>query len=254
DITAQKMALLEAQKANQAKSEFLANISHELRTPMHGILSYARFGHKRCHMVPLKKLDHYFTSIEQSGDRLLVLLNDLLDLSKLEAGKSVYSFNRGDLGLRINQVISELTPLAAEKDITVTTLESPGDSQAIFDGEKISQVVRNLLSNAIKFATSSSTISITCQKTAGGDGTAVLQVTVQNQGSPIPEQELGSIFDKFIQSSKTKTGAGGTGLGLAICREIISDHNGSIWAESISPDTNRFHFTIPKRKEPPVRR
>ncbi len=242
DITAQKKALFAAQAANKAKSEFLANISHELRTPMHGILSYARFGRKRSHEVSRDKLNSYFKSVEKSGEKLLFLLNDLLDLSKLEAGKVKYSMAMGDLQARINQIILEYEPLAREKELSIVNQNADEKAIAFFDPEKISQVIRNLLSNALKFSDKGTVIKILCRP-AGVDGT--MQVTVENYGKIIPEDELRTIFDKFIQSSKTKTGAGGTGLGLAICNEIISDHHGRIWAENSSKKTTRFHFTLP---------
>jgi signal transduction histidine kinase len=230
-----------AEKANHAKSVFLANMSHELRTPMHGILSFAKFGQQKIGTATQEKLKSYFDEIHDSGLRLMSLLNDLLDLSKLESGKIVYSMRESDLSEITSSVVSEMTAFAEEKKVKVKVDSLESKVSGIFDGERVMQVVRNLLSNAIKFSEKETTIQITIGQSAEN---LICQVT--NQGLGIPESELETIFDKFVQSSKTKTGAGGTGLGLAICKEIINQHGGKIWAESKENGETRFIFEIPR--------
>ncbi|MBU1234225.1 MAG: PAS domain S-box protein, partial [Proteobacteria bacterium] len=232
DITPQIQAMKAAQAASQAKSEFLANISHELRTPMHGILGYARLGQKRTDIVSKAKLNEYFSVITESGSRLMALLNNLLDFSRLEAGKMRYSMNKTDLIPRIHQVVYELTPLAAEKQISFQINSVEGKAPAYCDQEKIVQVLRNLMSNAIKFSFEGKEITISCKEIRDRNGFSQQKISVINIGIGIPEDELASIFEKFIQSSATKSGAGGTGLGLAICSQILDDHNSKIWAEN----------------------
>ncbi|MEN8199841.1 MAG: PAS domain-containing sensor histidine kinase [Thermodesulfobacteriota bacterium] len=246
DISVQIKALNAAQAANLAKSEFLANISHELRTPMHGILGYARLGIKRADTLPREKLTEYYSLIQESGSRLMGLLNNLLDFSRLEVGKMQYSMVENDLLPRIYQVTTELAPIAEEKKVAFIVECDQGEVPAYCDQEKICQILRNLLYNGIKFCKDSSTITIHCEQ-MGDD--PVQRISVANFGATIPESEIRSIFKKFIQSSVTYTGAGGTGLGLAISRQIIEDHGGIIWAENRDDGAVVFSFLLSINKE-----
>lgn len=237
-----------AEAANRAKSEFLANMSHELRTPMHGILSFANFGINRLETATKDKLGEYFQQIDSSGQRLLLLLNDLLDLSKLESGKIEFNFSEINLKKITESCITELQSCIESKQLTIT-VNSCQTSTVICDQLKIRQVIINLLSNAIKYSPDLSTISIEIQpeplkisETASVQG---IKLSMSDQGIGIPESELKTIFDKFIQSSKTKTSAGGTGLGLSICQEIINAHHGKMWAENITKGGSVFHFILP---------
>ncbi len=237
-----------AEAANLSKTEFLANMSHELRTPMHGILSYSNFGIKKLETVPLEKLGKYFQNINTSGKRLLKLLNDLLDLSKLEAGQMDFSMSENDMVTVIQSCINEQEVRIEECGLVLNNTPAECQTKFSFDATRVGQVITNLLSNAIKFTPAGKTITITVTEDMLMKDTGIfpaLRVTVKDQGIGIPEDELESIFDKFVQSSKTKTGAGGTGLGLSICREIIQHHNGSIDATSISGEGASFSFIIP---------
>ncbi|HHB75332.1 MAG TPA: PAS domain S-box protein [Desulfobulbus sp.] len=240
-----------AELANQAKSEFLANMSHELRTPMHAILSYANFGLRRADTLPRKKICEYFHEIAESGDRLLLLLNDLLDLEKLESGKMQYVRGLHAIVPGIRQVMDEFAIAANEKGIRLAADNSDDSLVAWFDPDRIGQVLRNLLSNAIKFSQPGKTIWLqTAKDTMQRDGKAVgaVRISVIDQGIGVPEDELESIFDKFVQSSKTKTNSGGTGLGLPICKQIIEkDSNGKIWAEPNPDGGTIFHVILPAR-------
>lgn len=249
DITPQIHAMKAAQAASQAKSEFLANISHELRTPMHGILGYARLGQKRTDIVSKAKLNEYFSVITESGARLMNLLNNLLDFSRLEAGRMRYTMNKNDMLPRIHQVVYELTPLAAEKHLSFQVTSDNDKVSAFCDQEKIVQVLRNLISNAIKFSFEGTLITISCKEVRDASDSPLQQISVSNVGVGIPEDELTAIFEKFIQSSATKSGAGGTGLGLAICAQILSDHNSRIWAENTKDGIAIFHFLLPVHEE-----
>jgi len=233
-----------AELANQAKTEFLANMSHELRTPMHGILSFAQFGSHRINKVSRQKLLDYFTEISNSGKRLMALLNDLLDLAKLESGKIRYAMEENNIDRQINTIVAELTPLAEKKSIQIIKKVRSECRQLLFDRDRINQVLRNLLANALKFSGPGGKIIFeTC--CIHEDGSRYLKVIVKDQGIGLPEDELDSIFNKFIQSSKTKTGSGGTGLGLAICKQIIEEHGGRIWAENNPEGGALFCFTLP---------
>jgi signal transduction histidine kinase len=230
-----------AEKANQAKSVFLANMSHELRTPMHGILSFARFGQQKWETVPAAKLKSYFDEIHDSGKRLMLLLDDLLDLAKLEAGKVQYSVAENDLMLLAESVASEMRAFAAEKKITLRW-EGPEKSVlARVDPVRMSQVFRNLISNAIKFSHPETTVTIWIEQTPMS-----IVCSVTNYGVGIPPDELETVFDKFVQSSKTRSGAGGTGLGLAICKEIVANHGAKIYVESNADGATRFTIRLPQ--------
>ena len=229
-----------AEAANNSKSTFLSNISHELRTPMHGILSFASFGIKKHATAnPGKTLD-YFQKIRQSGETLLTLLNDLLDLAKLESGKIAFKFRPANLNSLIDIVREEYNSLALEHNLTIRCEHLEANEKITLDTDKIRQVLRNLLSNAIKFSPEGGTIDVISFKKADS-----IVISVRDQGAGIPENELENIFDKFVQSSKNKTSANGTGLGLPICREIIAAHKGRIWAEN-NPDIGaNLSFEIP---------
>lgn len=222
------IAMGEAEQANKAKSEFLANMSHELRTPMHGILSFANFGIKKADSVTRKKLHEYFYYIHASGERLLILLNDLLDLSKLESGKMNLEIEHNDLLTVFESCRLEQQQRIQDIGLTINTIKPSQSLTGYFDAIRIGQVITNLLSNAIKFSPPQGVITVTLTKNNNNE----LEFSIQDEGSGIPQSELKTIFDAFIQSSKTKTGAGGTGLGLAICKEIIDAHKGIIRAEN----------------------
>lgn len=238
------LALNEAETANAAKSEFLANMSHELRTPLHGILSFSRFGLKKYQTAEPEKLLQYFDRINTSGERLLSLLNDLLDLSKLEAGQMALIKKPVELREIMESCVAEQSAWINEKKLNLI-LDAPIlNTEANIDPVRISQVMTNLLSNSIKFSLEGKSIIINFLEVNYFDRPAI-QVSIKDEGVGIPETELDSVFDKFIQSSKTKTNAGGTGLGLAICKEIIELHQGKIWAESNADQGATFSFILP---------
>ncbi|MBU2646952.1 PAS domain S-box protein [bacterium] len=228
-----------AEQANRLKSEFLANISHELRTPMHSILSYSDFGYKNFDRKDSEKLIGFFKNIYISGSRLLTLLNDLLDLSKLQANKMEYNKNIWNMNSVFEEIKTEFSIWANEKNLSwqIGEIEK---ANILFDLDKIKQVVSNLFSNAIRYSDKNSVIKVSFEDTEDK-----FIVTVKNRGILIPTDELESIFDPFVQSSTTKTGAGGTGLGLPICRKIIEDHGGKIWAEE-DPNGATIKFFLPK--------
>ncbi|MCA9404951.1 MAG: hybrid sensor histidine kinase/response regulator [Candidatus Omnitrophica bacterium] len=237
-------AKVRAEKANRAKSEFLANMSHELRTPMHGILSFAKFGDERIDKAEKEKLQQYFREIRTSGERLLGLVNGLLDLSKLEAGKVDYDFSDTRLSEVVDQVVKEVTPLYQEKQLEIKVENKETNDLAEIDKDKIFQVVHNLLSNAIKFSPEGSMINLSVFSENGH-----VDLSVQDSGVGVPREELEEIFDAFSQSSKSKTGAGGTGLGLSIARRIIEDHHGRIWAEPNPEGGTIFRFFVPRSQK-----
>lgn len=230
-----------AEKANQTKSAFLANMSHELRTPMHAILNFAKLGMKNS---TDEKVERYLDNILISGRRLTALLNDLLDLSKLEAGKIDIQLELKDMVNTIHKALQEMASLYADKLIEID-FDSDQAAMAEFDHKLIIQVIVNLLSNAIKFSPEKSVISISCQPFKSEN---TLTVAVKDEGVGVPVSEHIEIFDQFIQSSKTIINHGGTGLGLPISKQIVELHGGKIWVESPPPGEEKgavFKFEIP---------
>lgn len=238
-----------AESANLAKSQFLANMSHELRTPMHAILSFTSFGMEEIDTAPKEDQLKYFTRIKDSGNRLLTLLNNLLDLSKLESGKIEYSMQHNDLRKTLESALKEVEGLIKKKHLNYVVEDTRDVSTAVFDNNRIMQVINNLLSNAIKFSPENSTISAILDTTVmPGNNRPAMRLQVRDQGVGIPESELEVVFDKFVQSSKTRTGAGGTGLGLAICKEIVAGHEGVIWASNNETGGACFSLLLPTEK------
>lgn len=235
-------AKVQAERANESKSEFLANMSHELRTPMHAVLSFAEFGVLESFDGEREELNKYFMKIENSGKRLLTLLNNLLDLSKLEAGKMNFNIEMNNLELPLKSVLGEIQKLTQEKDLEVVIDKQASKVNAYFDHEKIVQVFYNLISNAIKFSPEYGKIVITMKYT---ENNSYLMTSIKDSGVGIPASEIETVFDKFVQSSKTNTGAGGTGLGLSICKEIIKGHDGEIWCSNAEGEGAVFSFTLP---------
>lgn len=237
--------LAHAEQALKAKNEFLSNMSHELRTPMHAILSYAKMGFAPGQYKNAEEYEEYFKNIHKAGTRLLGLLNNLLDLAKLESGKMAFNKSPGDFSEVLEHTMIEMNPLINNKLLTVKTEITAAATKAVFDKQRMIQVMVNLISNAVKYSLYGDTISICISDASLPDGEA-LCCSVADNGTSIPEGELETVFDKFIQSSKTKTGAGGTGLGLAICREIVEAHGGKIWAANRKPHGVVLNFTILK--------
>jgi signal transduction histidine kinase len=239
DITNTKRVEL-AEAAILAKSEFVANMSHELRTPLHGVLSFARLGKARARKATPEKLESYFESISTSGENLLSLLDDLLCLAKHDAQAMDYEREPLEVSALLASVESEFCSRLAELEVTLAN-ELPEDLPRIQgDAIRLGQVFRNLVSNATKFAPAGSAIEVRCS--ADGEW---LSVEVLDRGPGVPESELEAIFDRFVQSSRTKSNAGGTGLGLAICREIVEAHGGRISARNRADGGACFSVQLP---------
>jgi signal transduction histidine kinase len=239
------------EKLMQIKSQFLSNMSHEIRTPIHGIMNYVDFLVQDWEILDKEQKYAFVKKLHSNSGRLLSLINNLLDLSKLDAGKMEFSMQKENMVTIINDVVQECEALYENhKDISIDfNYNSPIIYNATLDKERIAQVVRNLLSNAIKFTSKGKmTLSINSVKFKKENGNKAqgIQFYISDEGIGIPPDELVYIFDKFNQSAKTKTGAGGTGLGLTISKEIIKAHQGLIWAAN-NPNGigSIFTFIIP---------
>jgi signal transduction histidine kinase len=244
-----------AEKAYRIKSEFLANMSHELRTPLHAILSFSRLGQDQANAPTDEKTQRYFSRIVSAGERLLALVSDLLDLSKIEAGKMLIDLQPCDLVQLLREVAVEFEALAGERNLHWHLPPAELLAPATVDAVRFTQVLRNVLSNAMKFSPDGGVIRVKLEpatmipgKRAADLATyvAAWRIAVIDEGPGIPEDELELVFDSFVQSSKTHTGAGGTGLGLAICREIVAAHRGSISARNRAEGGTVFEIMIPR--------
>ncbi len=230
-----------AEEASRAKSEFVANMSHELRTPLQSILGFAELGMLRGRAQP--KLADMFEDIHSAGQRMLMLVNDLLEVSKLESTVGTFHMERIDLRGVVRPVIRELEPLLERSHLMLDLRMPDLPLVAKADPLRFQQVIRNVVANAIKFSPPGSTITLE----GYADSLGQTHLVVRDEGPSIPPSELQSIFEAFVQSSKTKDGSGGTGLGLAICRKIVEAMGGRIFAENVPASGAAFHIVLPAR-------
>ena len=230
----------ELKTLDQLKSDFLANMSHELRSPLTVIRGGIDYLNRT---IKMENHRNYLKIIDKNLARLIRLVSDLFDFTKIEAKKIEWSFERDNLTGLIEEVVEITSPLAMDKEISISC-DCPGDIFAEFDLERIEQVLVNLIDNAVKFSDPQTKIRITIRE-------AVDSVTlrIKDHGIGIPEEDLKTIFDKFSTVPSGRDGqTEGTGLGLAICKAIIEAHNGRIWAESVKGVSSTFFFTLPKNK------
>ncbi len=241
DITEKKRYERRLKELDKLKSDFVSNVSHELRTPLTAIKGSVDNMLDGLTGDLNEKQSRYLVRIKSNTDRLARLINDLLDLSKIEAGIKLKPTNL-DLATIAGEVIESLRPLAAEKLITITieSLESALDAWA--DPDRIAEILMNLLGNAIKFTPNDGTVSLSLQR----NGTEWVEVSVADTGPGIPSEEANRIFDKFYQVTQAKNQkAVGTGLGLTITKALVEMHGGRIWLESEVGKGSIFSFTLP---------
>ena len=228
----------QAQEASIHKSQFLANMSHEIRTPLNGVLGMAQ----AMQMDPLSpEQSERLTVIRSSGELLLAVLNDILDISKIESGKLELEKVDFDLGSMVEGVRAIFAPTAASKGLYLTTFVAES-AVGGWSGDpvRLRQILSNLVSNALKF-TSSGGVSVDLAADDLG-----LHITIKDTGIGIPKDKLGQLFSKFVQvDSSTTRRFGGTGLGLAICRELTELMGGTIEARSIDGEGSTFIADLP---------
>lgn len=228
------------QEVDRIKSDFFSLMSHELRTPLTSIKEGTNLFLEGKGGEVTERQKRLLTIVSEESNRLIQLVNSLLDLSKLEAGIAAFQFLKADVAPLITTVIREIEPLAEAKGIRIKRdiQESPRVSM---DTERILQVLRNLLGNAIKFTPQGGVIEISLQAKDG-----VVEVSVTDTGPGIPEEQTAIIFDKFRQAvHQGSRKIQGTGLGLAIVKQIIQSHGGRVWVESAVGRGSTFRFTLP---------
>lgn len=234
-----------AEIANKTQSEFLDNMSHELRTPLHGIMGFAQVGLESTKEISDKNLFKFFSRIMESSERLKILLDDLLDLRKIEEGKFELNLKPNDIRKIIKKCTDEQEAVLDLQNIEIKYnyhLETPSIQ---CDEIRIGQVVTNILSNAIKFSPSKGKITFSIDMTVNTLNKDMVKICVSDQGPGIAEEEHETIFNKFIQIKKSINNAGGTGLGLAITKEIINEHKGNVWCENNNNEGVTFCFVLP---------
>jgi len=236
------------EQANKHKSQFLANMSHELRTPLNAILGYTELVLDGVYGQISEKMRDVLQRVESNGKHLLGLINDVLDLSKIEAGQLALSLAPYSLKDVIHGVFSAVEPLAGEKAITLKVEIAPNLPQGYGDERRLTQVLLNLVGNAIKFTdTGGVTIS-------GSLADGAFRVAVRDTGPGISASDQAKLFQEFQQADNSITRKkGGTGLGLAISKRIVEMHGGKIWLESTVGQGSTFTFTVPVKAatEPP---
>ena len=229
--------------ASQHKSEFLANMSHELRTPLNAIIGFSEVLSERMFGDLNEKQEEYLKDIHASGQHLLSLINDILDLSKIEAGKMELELSDFDLPMTIDNALMLVRERATRRGIELhrTVDERLGQVQA--DERKIRQVLLNLLSNAIKFTPEGGRIAV---HAIPGDG--MVEVSVSDTGIGIAPEDQEAVFEEFRQVGTAEKKVDGTGLGLALSRKFIELHGGKIWVRSEVGAGSTFTFTVPVRR------
>jgi signal transduction histidine kinase len=230
--------------ANKHKSQFLANMSHELRTPLNAILGYTELILDNVYGELPDKIRSVLQRVERNGRHLLGLINDVLDLSKIEAGSIKLSLADYSMNEAVQAAVAVAEPLAAEKKLALKVLLPAVLPRANGDERRTTQVLLNLLGNAIKF-TDSGEVAL---QVAATDG--VFHFSVCDTGPGIVEAEQQKIFEEFHQADSARASKkGGTGLGLAICKSFIELQGGRIWVESGMGKGTTFRFILPVRVE-----
>lgn len=235
DVTKQR-------ELEQMKSDFLSGVSHELRTPIvaMGKSLDVMFDSSAGPLTPNQK--QFLDIAKRNMKRLDFLINDLLDLSKLEAKKMQVKFEPSSIGKAIEETCQTLDTWAKTKEITLERNVSAGLPNIMFDKQRIIQVLNNLIGNAIKFTPHNGKITVET-KQLGEKG---VEVSVSDTGIGIAKEDIPKLFNKFQQiGEKNPADVSGTGLGLAIAKEIVKLHNGDIWVESEKDKGSKFIFTIP---------
>ena len=242
------------QELDQLKSDFLSTVSHELRTPLTSVLGFARIIARRYEESLLPHLDQSQARVRRDaqritenlqiiideGERLTRLINEVLDLAKIESGKMEWQMQEVSLHEVVQRAVNATSALAREKGLDVQVVSHTEAGQVYGDADRLTQVVTNLLGNAIKFTNEG---SVTCVLERHADD---ITVKVKDTGVGIAPEDLDKVFEKFRQVGDTLTDKPkGTGLGLPICKEIIEHHGGRIWVESAPGIGSTFIFTLP---------
>lgn len=237
-----------------SETKFISTISHKLKTPLNAILGFSELLLEQVYGTLNEKQIHYLKNIHSSGENLLTLLNDLMDLMNFRWGETQLNYSDFSLPLAINEACESVKNWVAKKNISLEIKNGEGVSVIRADEAKFMKILHHLLSNAIKFSPPGGTVEISTQflKTPPGEDSSLLpqtyiEVTVADTGIGIQPQDQEKIFSEFYQVDPNRSqDFEGTGLGLCITRELVKLHRGKIWVESEEGKGSKFSFVIPK--------
>jgi signal transduction histidine kinase len=238
------LARREAENANRIKSAFLAGMSHELRTPLHAIIGFSEALKERLFGALNPKQAEYVEDIHASGRHLLMLINDLLDISKIEAGHMELELTRFDVAGALTQALAFFKERAARRRLALTLSVDPALDTLVADERKFKEIMLNLLSNAVKYTPDGGRVEV---RATPGDG--VVTIAVTDTGVGIPPEEHAAIFEEFHQVKRRdrEDHREGTGLGLALTKRFVELHGGRIWVDSEPQQGATFTFVLPVR-------
>jgi len=237
----------ELEVANRHKSEFLANMSHELRTPLNAIIGFSEVLAERMFGEVNDKQMEYLQDIHSSGQHLLTLINDVLDLSKIEAGRMELDLSCIDLGLLMDDALTLVRERAQRGGVRISLEVGEGLTEWVADARKVKQVVVNLLSNAVKFTPAGGSVRLRARRLDAA-GQSVAEVSVADTGVGIAPEDQALVFDEFRQAgSDALRRAEGTGLGLSLAKRFVELHGGTIRVESRPGEGATFSFLLPQQ-------
>ncbi len=232
-----------AENANRSKSEFLANMSHELRTPLNAVIGFSEILHTDLSDMTPEMAQQFIDNINSSGRHLLVLVNDLLDLSRLEIGRLKLERSHFALSEELKQAVKIVEPMAQEKNISLVTDFQEPVEDIFADPQKLRQIIINLLSNAVKFSHTNGKINLKVWKKE-----SAIYFCVEDFGMGIKSEDIDRLFKPFEQLTQNPYARKfrGVGLGLALTRRLVELHGGRVWAESQLGEGSKFFFTVPQ--------
>ncbi len=244
---------IELQEANRMKSQFLANVSHELRTPLNSIIGFSELLQEKAFGELNERQTQYVEYIHSSGGHLLQLINNILDLSKIEAGRMELSLDKFPVTEALGEIFGLIRPMALKRGITIESKSVPASPMLVADKAKFKQIMLNLLSNAVKFNVDGGGIVVDWEISEEPSGMKMVRCItfkVRDSGIGLTPEDIGRLFKEFeqIDSSITRE-YGGTGLGLVLTKRLVELHKGSIWVESEPQRGSVFNVKLPQGTE-----